>query len=456
MYINEISIHNVKLFREVNLSFLEEGQPRKWTVLIGENGLGKTTILQAIAMAASGRDRSNQLANIVSLPRRRIKSAHAEILAVFSFGDLGHNHRSYPRLASRPLVPPKLNTTIAIAPGNAIAMGSSSYTKEENDGGEKFRTAGKFDPKKVRDWFRLDPISQARAKNLPGWFVVGYGVDRRLPSPNNAPKLDDPAFQRMASLFDKGPIMATGFADLFESESRLKVREFTKSVKKALLDNSKVLPRVNDLELRGRSGVSAKRLIEGDRFSFVIGKSTVRIPATWLSQGYQATIAWIADLIGQMFWDAKKPVDVAEMEGLVLIDEIDIHLHPTWQVNLIQALKTTFPRIQFVVTTHSPMVLPGLKKEEILRVRQTEQGSVVVEPVEESPAVMTGSELYDAFFGINGLFAKEIGEQLRKYSYLSSDPFRSDEEDREMRRIQQALKQADVLPEWEPVGREPL
>jgi len=217
------------------------------------------------------------------------------------------------------------------------------------------------------------------------------------------------------------------------------------------------LPRISGVELRGQSGASsARRLVEGDRFSFNIGQSTVKIPATWLSQGYQAMIAWVADLIGQNFWDAKRKVKAAEMEGLVLIDEIDIHLHPTWQVNLIQALKTTFPRLQFVVTTHSPMVLPGLNKGEILRVKQTEQGAVVVEPVDESPAVMTGSELYDAFFGINGLFAKEIGEQLRRYSYLSSDPYRSDDEDREMVRIQQALKQADVLPEWEPAGREPL
>ena len=145
-----------------------------------------------------------------------------------------------------------------------------------------------------------------------------------------------------------------------------------------------------------------------------------------------------------------------DMEGLVLIDEIDIHLHPTWQVHLIEALKATFPRLQFVVTMHSPMVLPGLKKEEILRIRQTEEGAVVVESVDESPAVMTGSELYEAFFGIEGLFAREVGDQLHRYTYLSNDPFRSDDEDREMIRIQQNLKQADVLPHWEPVAREKL
>ena len=259
----------------------------------------------------------------------------------------------------------------------------------------------------------------------------------------------------MEPLFDRGPIIATGFADLLETEHQK--AEYRKSLKQALLNNPKILPKVSGMELRGRKGSSnGNGLIDGDRFSFGTGQPAVDIPATWLSQGYQGTIAWIADLIGQMFWDAKGPVDLAEMEGLVLIDEIDLHLHPTWQVHLIEALKTTFPRLQFVVTTHSPMILPGLKKEEILRISQTEEGAVVVESVDESPAVMTGSELYEAFFGIEGLFAREVGDQLRRYSYLSSDAYRTDEEDQEMVHIQQSLRQMDVLPKWEPVPRETL
>ena len=458
MYVKHILIRNVKLFRHVELNFIEAGRPRMWTVLVGENGLGKTTILQAIAMTASGEARVNQLANVPSLTNRTSEGYIAQIRSTFTFGELGHSRREYPGLSSPPANPPILRSNVSALPGWATVFGESFYRDSQGEEIELTvnRPSVEHSEIQVSEGMSFrDPLSEVRARNLPGWFVVGYGVDRRLPSPNNAPKLDDPAFQRMASLFDKGPIVATGFADLLESKE--KVREFSKTLQAALLNNSKILPRISGVELRGQSGASsARRLVEGDRFSFNIGQSTVKIPATWLSQGYQAMIAWVADLIGQNFWDAKRKVKAAEMEGLVLIDEIDIHLHPTWQVNLIQALKTTFPRLQFVVTTHSPMVLPGLNKGEILRVKQTEQGAVVVEPVDESPAVMTGSELYDAFFGINGLFAKEIGEQLRRYSYLSSDPYRSDDEDREMVRIQQALKQADVLPEWEPAGREPL
>ncbi len=455
MYVRNVHIRNLKLLKDVRLSFLRGDEERMWTVLVGENGLGKTTILQSIALAASGRDRANQLADVPSLPDRRTPQSTGTIVAEFSFGALGHPERIYPRLEGKPDAPPRLISKLSVPPGNFVLTGFSKFEQEEDVRGNGQRDVSAEKMEKLFQWLMNDPVIQARAKNLSGWFVAGYGVDRKLPAPNNAPNLTDPAFQRLAPLFDKGPIEATGFADLFDTKQE--VRSYALHLKKALLNNSRILPKIKDLELRGHGGATtAKHLILGDRFSFEAGRAAVKVPATWLSQGYQATIAWIADLIGQMFWDAKRDIDLDKMEGLVLIDEIDIHLHPSWQVNLIQALKVTFPRIQFVVTTHSPMILPGLRKDEIRRVRQNEQGSVVVEEVEESPAVMTGSELYEAFFGIDGLYPKDIGKSLQKYGYLTSNPYRSDEEEAEISRLRVDLQAYDVLPEWEPVARESL
>jgi recombinational DNA repair ATPase RecF len=71
LYVRNVHIQNVKLLKDVRLSFLRGDEERMWTVLVGENGLGKTTILQCIALAASGRDRANHLADVPSLPDRR-------------------------------------------------------------------------------------------------------------------------------------------------------------------------------------------------------------------------------------------------------------------------------------------------------------------------------------------------------------------------------------------------
>ena len=69
---------------------------------------------------------------------------------------------------------------------------------------------------------------------------------------------------------------------------------------------------------------------------------------------------------------------------------------------------------------------------------------------------MTGSELYEAFFGVEGLYPKEVGVALQKYGYLTSDPYRDDAEEAEMQRLRGILLKNDVLPEWEPVPREPI
>src|SRR4029077_19661213 len=164
------------------------------------------------------------------------------------------------------------------------------------------------------------------------------------------------------------------------------------------------------------------------------GGEQVRVPATWLSHGYPATISSLLDLVGQMFWDAQGKVSLDQMEGLVLIDELDLHLHPLWQVGLIRALKRTLPRIQFVATTHSPMLLPGLERDEIWHLR-LEGGNVRVEMFDQSPDLMTGSELSQTFFGLDRLYPADLGEALYRYGYLASDPQRSDEEDAEIQAL---------------------
>lgn len=60
--------------------------------------------------------------------------------------------------------------------------------------------------------------------------------------------------------------------------------------------------------------------------------------------------------------------------GIVLIDEIDMHLHPKWQWNIVNALKKTFPKVQFIVTTHSPIIVASCKEENLILLNKDEEG----------------------------------------------------------------------------------
>jgi hypothetical protein len=434
MYIRELTLKNVKLLRDVTLSFLRDGQPRMWTVLLGENGLCKTTLLQALALAASGVDRANQLVEIAALPDRRLGSPELLIRADFSFGSEFEKARKYPGMTGTPGGKAQIRSILRLPPGWGVFEGTSQYLNAN----------GAQDVS--------DPLRVARAESLPHWFVAGYGVQRLLPVPQLSSDYTNAVLERLATLFNKGRLIGTSFADLFATTKLSPA--FRKQLKKALISGQHLLPRITALELRGRGGIpSAADLVESHRFSMQVGGAPVKVPATWLSQGYQGMIAWLADLIGQQFWESSQSIDIAKMEGLVLIDELDLFLHPAWQVTLIRGLKATFPRMQFVVTTHSPMLLSGCERDEVFILEQDEEGNVQARQAPANPALMSGSELYKVFFGVEGLYPTEAGDLLQRYGFLASNPRRTNEEERTMQELRKQLLAKGVQPEWEPVKR---
>lgn len=99
-----------------------------------------------------------------------------------------------------------------------------------------------------------------------------------------------------------------------------------------------------------------------------------------LSSGLRSLIAMLGDMMLRMFEQQPKINDPAELAGIVLIDEIDIHLHPKWQKKVPEILSANFPKIQFIVTTHSPIPLLGApKKSRIYVVRRTAQDGVAID-----------------------------------------------------------------------------
>lgn len=99
----------------------------------------------------------------------------------------------------------------------------------------------------------------------------------------------------------------------------------------------------------------------------------------YLSSGYKSCIYIILGIIKEIeYRNSENPIDVNNFEGIVAIDEIDLHLHPTWQAGLVEALKTIFPRVQFILTTHSPSILQILEKDEIIALGHDDNNDIYV------------------------------------------------------------------------------
>lgn len=138
---------------------------------------------------------------------------------------------------------------------------------------------------------------------------------------------------------------------------------------------------------------------------------------------------------------------MSEMTGLVLIDELDLHLHPQWQIEIISKTKKIFPRMSFIVTTHNPLTLVGASADEIWTMH-SEDSSISARIGVDNPMLMTGTEIYNEYFGIRSIYPKEIGEKVQRYSFLSRFSLRDDIEDRELLLLRDQLSEISLLPGW--------
>jgi len=445
MHIRELHIRNLKLLKNFDLHFHDAatGAIRPWTVLVGRNARGKTSVLQAIALAAAGPTLANSLARSSLrsfFDRRQELTAPVEIEAEFELPPLdGVGKKPVPK---RSLPEPEIYgmermvSWLRLAPGQTILRGGSWYGSL----GER------------RQLPPRGPLEQARAEELPWWFVAGYGVDRRLEVESR--KADRRAEERLRSLFEPVPPIGLGFADR-QSYGGDFVTAFNTLLRKVLRKDPRTVPLINDIELRGAGGTSLQDFAEKDKFSFEIAGKAQKMPATYLSHGYQSTLAWIADLVGHFLLDldGKGITNPRNLSGLVLVDELDLFLHPDWQADFIDALSSTFPNLQFVVTTHSPLLVSKLRPEQVVQLEWDDEGNVEPRPFQGDPRLMTATDLYRQLFGITNPPPTELARVLSRYEYLGADPARTDVEDDELRRLRSELERAGVKELVEPKPR---
>jgi predicted ATPase len=93
-----------------------------------------------------------------------------------------------------------------------------------------------------------------------------------------------------------------------------------------------------------------------------------------LSDGYKSVIIWLADLISRLAEKQPQAIALEEFKGIVLVDEIGVFLHPKWQYQIVRKLRRWLPNIQFIFTTHSPMVLMGASSDAVFYKLYKEKG----------------------------------------------------------------------------------
>lgn len=214
-------------------------------------------------------------------------------------------------------------------------------------------------------------------------LVVGYGATRNLGSEQDSPlKNMSPEVQRISSLFY--PLAQLASADVLISDRRRGpgLASFFSSL----------VQQVFDYELAV--------VASSNTFRFEV-MGTDRVDAFDLPDGFRSSAAWLADLC--VAWCEKYPEKVSsatpsDIEAIVLIDEIDLHLHPSLQRSLVPRLRRALPKVQWIVTTHSPLILANFDANEIIALDRTQEGHV--RKVDRQILNFTSDEIYDWLMGV--------------------------------------------------------
>ena len=144
------------------------------------------------------------------------------------------------------------------------------------------------------------------------------------------------------------------------------------------------------------------------------------LPLNTLSQGTQSVVQWIAHFLMGFAQYYGFPEDLKDQSGLLILDEIDAHLHPSWQRRIIPALSNNFPNVQLFCSTHSPLALAGLKKGQVQQLNRDERGLIDVSTNDQNIVGWTADEILRGVLGITDPVDIETLNRLQKINLLQS------------------------------------
>ena len=358
IYYSSLELENVRCFGDERQTLEltdEKGRPAQWTLLLGDNGVGKTTLLQCLAwmrpVPAGDQNKDKSIDPALAGEENRVFNSllRAEDEVEVRL-DLKATLRINQKLGQTKKGRPQKITTGINMLGKEQRLESSELTS--NTFPRRFDTLTLLD--------------------MP---VFAYGADRRMGSSNlEESELLDP----LVSLF-------SGSTELYDAEERLLQLDYLAVKRKGRHKNrleqvkqilSTILPDISgkgDIKILGpKSGAPDEE--GGVKFHTPYGS----VPLAGLSLGYQTTLAWTVDLAWRLYDRFPESSNPLAEPAIVLIDEIDLHLHPRWQRKIIANLTENFPNTQFIATAHSPLIVQAATDAN-LAVLQEQKGQIKIE-----------------------------------------------------------------------------
>jgi predicted ATP-binding protein involved in virulence len=389
MYIDELQIENFRCFSKQSVQFMHPDSPRaagvrfpNVNVVLGANGVGKTTLLKAAAIIANhpflsqSGFRPYQMIRKITDRTKKQQPRTAILTGIFQESDTVIKAKTQGEVsAARVLV----ELQIARKGDEEIlelASGAPLSIFEGRDYDDNF-------------WREL-------------YFVVAYGAMRRverLPSYEMEAQNQQYSYRysRMANLFDSRVVLIPLVSWLAQLPNREK--------KQILELFASLMP----------SNLEFSDSIDGREFSFYHNK--ILVPFDALADGHRSYIGWVSDLLYHLH--RVNPKNVQDVHGVVLVDEVDLLAHPTWQRTIVPDLSKAFPKLQFILTTHSPIVAASVEAANLFILNPRPNGTANITQPDAEVYGLNAQQVLHEVFGMESTRAPGFEKELQKLAKKS-------------------------------------
>ena len=383
MYLKRLYLKGIRSFAEIDIDLAStSGGVKSWAVIFGENGVGKTTILRTIGLVLGDPESAGGL--LREVPGDWVRDELSEEIAVV-----------------RAEFVEELRTEC-----------SSKYSVELNISRIRDREAIQK-VVTVPDDFPWDKV-----------FVSGYGANRSAFASQTYSR-----YRTVDSIYT-----------LFSYDMPLQNPELTiRRIKDEGHDVDELLAALDEVMMLPKGSTRLEQALE------ISGPWGRHIPIGAVGDGYRATLSLIIDLIGWAMFFNGSPPKAEEIKGIVLLDEIEQHLHPAWQRRIIGLLARRFPAIQFIVTTHTPMCAVGttdLEDEvcDLVVLGREDDRTTLLQQTGPPRGMRADQILTSPLFRLPNTSDDKIKEKIERYVRLGSEQNRSQMDNEEFNRLRDGLR----------------
>lgn len=370
MKIKRLEMENFRCYKNMAVNFLDENNnTQNFNVLIGNNGAGKTTIIEGIAKGF--------------IPV--LRNLNKNVAIGDDFKDITFNDMFYDETWTK------------------IGIICEHFGKDYSWHNFKRRKAnediGKLDTQKEVKSILESKQYHNNQDEVP--LVIYYSVNRLFEVPKRASKYNSglQAFHYLdGSLTTKNEFRR--FYNWFkiesynESSNRYSEKEYlSKKLSTVQIAIESVLEGYSKLETKNNPSRMVVTDNRGNEFNVMN-----------FSGGYKAVFSLVSDIASRLALAYPDFINPLEGSAIVLIDELDLHLHPSWQKRIVNDLKRTFPNCQFIISTHSPFIVQSLSKSELINIENRDDAKkegyysgYSIEDIEIIMGVKPGTEKYNIF-----------------------------------------------------------